>query len=748
MPIAAGIAVALIAGAAAATSGSAPTRLAVWDPILTVSFVAALVLASIWAPRVLVAPLALPVLALDGSASRLAVAVALAVLLADRRWPAGTASLPRVTFTATTSLLLLHLPTSAAFGTSALAVAGASLPLVGATATTMAIRWPKLALGAAAAVTVVGAFVAWQFAEAVEDGEAGRVLAHRGLGRVRSDDQANAVQDFVLAAERFDAAAGRLGSWWLRPLRLVPVVSQNVAAAEKLARQGGTISERAAEVGAIELSDMRGERGGLDLAAFDALRPLVLGAEQALTDADRALLAAQVPWLAPQADRALDEARVEVRRATVLIGTLADGLDALPRMLGGQGTRRYLVMFGNPAEARELGGIQGSHLELTAAEGRLSVSDAGSAVTLNRQPPSTLSDPGRFPVRFLANDPLRFSQNWTGMIDLRSVARAVAELYPSRGGQAIDGVAYVDPAGIAALMALTGPVEVPGVPYALTAENVERFLLIDQYELFDDQAARKDLLAAIGGQTFLQLVGSELRPLQALTASLSPAIRGGHLRMAVFDEMVDGFLTTVGLTPRLPDAAGDHLTVLHVNAAANKLDTYLHRRVAYDVKLDRSSGRLDATVEVGLDNRAPAELPPYVLGESGDGVPGTNLVQLSIYTPHHLRAATVNGQEVLVELQQEFGLHRFLVTVPVRRGSTATVRYHLTGRLDPTSRRYQLEVGHQALVNPDDLVVSLSAEAALSSPTGFDLVGPSRAQAELMVDEPATLSVAVDPPEG
>ena len=47
-------------------------------------------------------------------------------------------------------------------------------------------------------------------------------------------------------------------------------------------------------------------------------------------------------------------------------------------------------------------------------------------------------------------------------------ASAVAELYPQSGGQQIDGVLSVDPAGLAAMMRYTGPIEVPELREPLT----------------------------------------------------------------------------------------------------------------------------------------------------------------------------------------------------------------------------------------------------------------------------------------
>ena len=42
------------------------------------------------------------------------------------------------------------------------------------------------------------------------------------------------------------------------------------------------------------------------------------------------------------------------------------------------------------------------------------------------------------------------------------MAEAVRQMWPQSGGQPLDGVLYLDPETLAALMHLTGPVTVPG----------------------------------------------------------------------------------------------------------------------------------------------------------------------------------------------------------------------------------------------------------------------------------------------
>ena len=312
----------------------------------------------------------------------------------------------------------------------------------------------------------------------------------------------------------------------------------------------------------------------------------------------------------------------------------------------------------------------------------------------------------------MTNNPELFPQNWTSMPDFPSVARAVGELYPSIGGRPLDGVIYVDPIGLAAMVEFTGPLEVPELGLTLGADTLAEFLLIDQYVLIAETPERAALLDQLSVQTFQKLLTAELPSPNRIAAVLGPVARGGHLQVTTFDEDANQFLERVHLNGGFPKPdGGDFVSVVQGNAAANKIDSFLERTVTYDVDVSEGTGELEATLTVDLLNTAPSGLPDYILGndESVPGKPrGTNLVHLSAYTPHFLESVTIDGTEVPAERQQELGYQRFLVMVPVERGQTVSVKFNLTGFVELPDGVYHITVANQALANPDGMTVNVS----------------------------------------
>ena len=165
-------------------------------------------------------------------------------------------------------------------------------------------------------------------------------------------------------------------------------------------------------------------------------------------------------------------------------------------MLGADGERRYLIAFMTPAESRGYDGLIGSYGVLSAEDGHLSLSASGSVSDIQDALPTggaQLTGVADYLARYGAFDPGLFPQDLAYSPDLPTDADVLAQVYAQSLGGHIDGVLAVDPYGLAALLRFTGPIEVPGLPFALTQANAARVLLSEQYTTFDTGDTNQDL---------------------------------------------------------------------------------------------------------------------------------------------------------------------------------------------------------------------------------------------------------------
>ena len=134
-----------------------------------------------------------------------------------------------------------------------------------------------------------------------------------------------------------------------------------------------------------------------------------------------------------------------------------------------------------------------------------------------------------------------FWQNVTGTPDFPTVGRMVQELAPDALGRPIDGVVYVDPEGLAALLKVSKPVDIKGLDVPIGPDNAAEFLLRDQYVQFPKVDERADFLERVARKTFERLTTVRLPGPRFIGAALGPAVDGGHLRIWTADPAEQAF---------------------------------------------------------------------------------------------------------------------------------------------------------------------------------------------------------------
>ncbi|PZS21146.1 MAG: hypothetical protein DLM54_04805, partial [Acidimicrobiales bacterium] len=404
-----------------------------------------------------------------------------------------------------------------------------------------------------------------------------------------------------------------------------------------------------------------------------------------------------------------------LRRETESAQRAAEAARLVPAMLGGGPPRHYFIAFQNNAELRATGGLIGNWGELTADAGRLRLTRFGRLQELNDQGvhPRVLNVPPEFLNRYRGFDVANSWQQVNVSPDFPTTARIIADLYPQSGGRPIDGVIAVDPPGLASLLQLTGPVQVPGWPDPVTAANVVDITLRGAYERYPVQEQRVSFLGEVSRRVFEAFTAADLGGPANIARFIGGATRGDHLMAYLQQPQEQDLVRRVGADGSVPAVQGDSLMVVDQNLAANKVDFYLHRRVRYDVTVDPSSrpARITGRLEVALDNQAPSQgLPNGVIGPYDQRfAPGENRTYLSLYTPFLGRGATIDGSPLQIDSRPELGRLAMSTTVSIPSRQTRTVALRLDGRIQlGPGGWYRLDIGHQPVVNPDQVQVSVS----------------------------------------
>ncbi len=538
---------------------------------------------------------------------------------------------------------------------------------------------------------------------------------------ITADDPSQATANLERTERDLATIHDRLSGPFTAPAKLVPFVSQQVRSAnELLGAVLDVVTTAKATVADVNLHDLHVEDGRVPVERIAALaapaKQLEIAAANAKTVAARVAKEPLVPQLRRLTQEATKQATNSERSASLVHSFASNAAN----LFGVNGTRRYFLLVQNPSEARASGGILGAFAEITVTNGRLELTRVGRDNDLN----ALSGDRPRPNItgfeRELELQPNRYWQNFTASPDFPTVAKVIeAEYAPIV--RPIDGVISVDPAALAALLKIAGPVATAHWPVPLTANNVVPVLEHDQYVRFADNAPLRELFMAEATGAIWKHATTASLQLDQLDA-LSDAVAGGHIQLHSTHAEEQQLFTRSGIAGEFPhDTGTDILAVVTRNMSGNKIDWFLHRNVTYDTRIEGDT--ITAKVEVTLRNDAPTSGEPlYVAGfKTQNENVGLNRTVLSIYTPWQFEKGEIALPNAPLLTSRDQGLNVYSVQLNLAPGATTTVELELTGKWNGPADSYTLAYRPQTLVNQDSIRVSAGQselQQLVTRPTG------------------------------
>ena len=691
--------VALLAGVGAAIAGPSPTGAAAVDAVLVTVLAAAVVWAGAAAPWWALAAASVVAVVLAPSWPWLLVALAAAAGAAYIGRRRAAVPWARALVLAALVQVFVRLGEVWRFGVSATV----AIVVLAAVALAGVLRRPgrerRRVWFALAAVPVAAALASLGLGVAAADArpELERAVdkARLGIDQLRAGRFVEAAGSFRSASAAFDQADSALGRPWGQPARLVPVVAQHRALGTSLSAEAASITDEIAGVlDGIDIENLKVAGGRIDLDAVAALQAPLESLRGSLDELDAAIEATDSPWLVAPAQRELGELAGEIQQQRTSSDRAIEAVRQAPAMLGADGPRRYFMAFMTPVEARGLGGLMGNWAEVTIDEGRIQVSDFARHTDLNDRAagPQRITGPADFldawgDYGFRDADGLTRWSIWgdvTYSPHFPNVAEVITQLYPQSGGDEVDGVFVMDVYALAALMQLTGEIELPDADLTITPEYAAQFLIRDQYVAYPDFYDRFDALGVIANTVIDRLLSDDLPTPPELADLMSPFVRQG--RMAGWSSHADeqALFELIGMDGGLPDPAGhDAVAVVFNNAGNNKMDMFLTGSSTYDLRPRPADGVVEATLTLELHNEAPTSgLPDHVNGYELVVGAGVNEMLVTVYSQIPVSGVTVDGEPVGIRPSGEAGYLSASFFVTMEAGESAEVVVAMAGSVD------------------------------------------------------------------
>ncbi|MGA1835714.1 DUF4012 domain-containing protein [Herbiconiux sp. 11R-BC] len=467
---------------------------------------------------------------------------------------------------------------------------------------------------------------------------ASTIQSEVGSGKV---DEARATADELRRHAQSAASLTDDPIW--RSVELLPWAGSNLTAFREAAAVTNDVASNAvwplvSNVAQLGVGSFQPVNGTIDLAALASAEASVTSAASALDRAAVDVNAIDTSATIVPVTQAVGQLQATVQRVDDLMAGVSKAVTLIPRMLGAEGPRNYLLLFQNPAELRAGGGITSALALVSTQDGSVRLASQASSSSFPVFPSPVLALPDE--TRGLYTDRVsRYVQNTTLTPDFDLSGQIASTMWTDRFGGSVDGVISFDPVALSYLLKATGPVVLPSGD-KLTAENAVKFLLSDVYTLYPEPVVQDAVFASAAKAVFDRVAGGDIDPKTLIDALVQSGQEG---RFKIWSSHSDdqALLAGTTLAGGIPGNAGDStgIGVYFNDATGAKMDYYLTTAVDAQSEVCRADGRPAIRVRVTLTNTAPADaatsLPAYVTGGGGFGIaPGNIKTLVYVYGPH------------------------------------------------------------------------------------------------------------------
>jgi hypothetical protein len=498
---------------------------------------------------------------------------------------------------------------------------------------------------------------------------------------VAGDDASAAVTLKSLTASAHSAKVHTDGPLWDVGAK-VPFLGKNVSAVHTVAQVIDNIATDAlppvvALSKEINLNTFSPHDGKIDLKAISKIAPSVATASKALDSAQKQLNGIKADSLLVPLRGPVQTVQFNVDNAQSAAYSSNLAARLLPKMLGGSGTRHYLLLIQNNAEVRSTGGISGSYAILKAKGGKLSMGFQGSIQDLKpfAKPVTkmTKDEASVFPPTLVTD-----IRDANATPDFSRTGQITAAMAEKGLGQHVDGVISVDPVAMSYILAGTGPVKVGPGAY-INQNNAVQILLNTVYLVTPNPVVQDNVFKAAARNIF-NVVKSGKGDSHLVISGLVKAAEENRLMIwsAHADEekqiapsgVSGAFSKNGGATPHIGMYIGD--------AASTKMEYYLDYTTRVVANRCLAGNIQQFTTSTDITSSAPtnaAELPETVTG-SGHFTPrGTMRLILRYVAPFGggFTDVQLDGTRQTVYADKLDGRNVTKVFVTLKPGQTRTV---------------------------------------------------------------------------
>jgi hypothetical protein len=384
--------------------------------------------------------------------------------------------------------------------------------------------------------------------------------------------------------------------------------------------------------------------------AIGQAQPELAQAAAALTEAETSLQQVESERLPENLQEPVRQLQRLVPSARAGVQSFLDHSGLLLNVLGADRDRQYLVLFENNHELRPTGGFIGSIALINMSRGVVEDIDVQSVYDPDGQLIDVIAPPE--PLRTITNRWYLRDANW--FADFEVSARKIADFLEKEKGPTVDGVMALTPEVIAALLRITGPIEVPQHGVTVTSDN---FVELTQdrvtYNYDRERNQPKQFLADLTPLLLNRLFATAGKSGWESLGVFEKVLSEKHLLLYFRDPQLQARLVEAGWAGKLTPVAPAFLSVNNANIGGHKSDEFIEQEIDYRVTV-QADLTAEAVVTIRRTHHGPTEVAgrTYPAGEN----PGekNNIVWQRVFVPADSELLDASGFTAPAAIAQQF----------------------------------------------------------------------------------------------
>lgn len=375
-----------------------------------------------------------------------------------------------------------------------------------------------------------------------------------------------------------------------------------------------------------------------------------------------------------------------------------------PNLTGATGVRRYAVVLQNSQELRPTGGFIEAVALLTFENGGITARDYYSGYQLDQLLDGEVKPPPDLTATLGETQWWLQDANW--FADGNTAGKQVMWFLEKILEKPVDGVFFINTAGLPQLLKAMGPLEVSAFNEVLTEKNLGERLEFHNELPGEVVADRPDYRQELLKQLVLKLTSLSAEQVPTFYTTLSKLAEEKQIIFAFRNPADQQLFRQLGWTgdltfpicPATHAATGcvtDGLALVETNIGANRANAYISRLQTHNTILTPSGAQHERKIR--YTNAAKSSAWPK----------GDYRVYLRAYTPGKPTEITatvsgvpLDGKQISVR-ETEFGAEiGLLLTVPIASTEELVLRYFITEPLSPTSTYVFYENRQAGLTEP------------------------------------------------